>query len=103
MQFINELSWSRICAQTSLPDKLTQQSSQERSPSNSAKVFSNSAITTALRPGDAQQCPQSESITRNSAFCISCTSIALSSGGKYKSVLQGMTIVRAVIDPSAAL
>ena len=46
-------------------------------------------------------CPQIVGMTRSSALGMWLTSTSLSSGGKYWSVLEGMTIALALIEPRA--
>ena len=75
---------------------------QEKLFSNSSEIaLSKKLVNSGSFPGEATQCPQGELNVRNSAFGIWHTSISLSSGGKYKSELQAITMVLALVAPRA--
>ena len=74
---------------------------QEASSSFSAE--SRNRVSSGLTPGPPARWPQIDGIVLSSALGIWATSSSLSSGGKYRSVLHGMTIALALIAPKAFL
>ena len=66
---------------------------------NDPSINSESSV---FAPGLPAKCPQIDSIGLNSALGIRETSYSLSSGGKYRSVRQGITMVLAEISANAA-